>query len=173
MSSSFWTPVSVAKRAAELLAYTNSLRILDVGSGIGKFCIVGAAVTGATFAGIEHRRYLVRTARATAERLGVESARFFHGTFETVDVAKFDGLYFFNPFGENLWSEGHFDETVELSHDRFVADTERANTLLTRARIGTRVVTYHGFGGEMPSGYRRIVRERWYRDHLELWVKTR
>src|SRR5207248_1405117 len=138
----------------------------DVGSGSGKFCLIGAAATGARFTGIEHREKLVWTARTAAVRLGAEGARFLHGTFDSVDVSNFDGFYFFNPFGENLWSEEHFDETVELSHDRFTADIERAEMLLTRARVGTRVVTYHGFGGEMPSGYRRTLREPWYRDYL-------
>src|SRR6185437_914320 len=45
VSASFWTPVSVAVRAADLLVDDPSTRVLDIGSGVGKFCIVGAAFT--------------------------------------------------------------------------------------------------------------------------------
>jgi len=66
VSASFWTPVSVAARAARLLVRDASTRVLDIGSGAGKFCIVGAAVTGASFTGIEHRGHLVEVARVAA-----------------------------------------------------------------------------------------------------------
>ena len=32
-------------------------------------------------------------------------------------------------------------------------------TQLALARVGTRVVTYHGFGGEMPAGYEVVSRD--------------
>jgi SAM-dependent methyltransferase len=173
VSSSFWTPISVAIRAAQLLVHRASTRVLDVGSGAGKFCIVGAAVTGATFTGIEHREHLVETARDAAHRLGIDRVRFFHGTFDEIDMTNVDAVYFYNPFEENLWGcHGNLDDTVELSKDRFIADIGRAEKLLADARIGTRVVTYHGFGGEMPAGYRRALRERKHSGFLELWVKT-
>ena len=172
VSSLFWTPVSVAIRAAELLVKEPSTRVLDVGSGAGKFCIVGAATTGASFTGIEHRERLVRTARLAASRLGIDEARFIHGSFDTVNIESFDAIYLFNPFEENLWdSESHLDDTVELSDERFVADIDSAEALLARARVGTRVVTYHGFGGQMPSSYLRALRERRHTGYLDLWVK--
>lgn len=173
VSSSFWTPVAVATRAAELLVQSASTRVLDIGSGAGKFCIVGAAVTGARFTGIEHRQHLVQVARLAADRLGIDGACFVHGSFDTVDVASFDAVYLFNPFGENLWDTDDFlDDTVELSRERFMADIDHVERLLTEARVGTRVVTYHGFGGEMPFGYRLVLSEYRHSGDLELWVKT-
>jgi len=41
---------------------------------------------------------------------------------------------------------------------------------LAAARPGTRVVTYHGFGGEMPPGFERVRRDA---DELSLWIRTR
>jgi SAM-dependent methyltransferase len=162
----------VAIRAAELLVIDPATRVLDVGSGVGKFCIVGAAVTGARFTGIEQRGPLVQVARNTAERLGVAGASFVHGTFDAMRIEDFDAFYFFNPFQENVFSnDDRLDETVELCHERFIADVERAVSLLTCAAVGTRVVTYHGFGGEMPPTYRRMRRERRQTGYLELWIK--
>jgi hypothetical protein len=34
------------------------------------------------------------------------------------------------------------------------------------------VATYHGFGGELPPGFRLLVRERHNHGLLDLWVKT-
>ena len=172
VSATFWTPVAVAMRAAELLVASPASRILDVGSGVGKFCIVGASVTGATFAGIEQRAHLVRVAEWAAKRLAVDTAHFASGTFEAIDVRPFDGIYLFNPFEENRWRfHDQLDWTVELSERRFEEDVDRAERLLDRARIGTRVATYHGFGGEMPASYRHVHREPHRTGHLDLWVK--
>jgi len=42
---------------------------------------------------------------------------------------------------------------------------------LSIATQGTRVVTYHGFGGHMPRGFRLASREKAGSDELELWIK--
>jgi SAM-dependent methyltransferase len=173
ISSAFWTPVSVAQRAAELLVDSRSTRVLDVGSGVGKFCIVGAASTGATFVGIEHREHFVDVARDAAYRLGVRSAHFIHGTLDAVKASDFDAFYFFNPFEENLWGcHKHLDDTVRLSKERFFNDVKRAQQMLGDARAGTRVVTYHGFGGVMPRSYALCLQERFCSGSLNLWVKS-
>lgn len=172
VSSIFWTPVSVALRAAELLVVDCGTRVLDVGSGVGKFCVVGALATGASFTGIEQRGHLVDTAREAAKRLGAR-ATFIHGRLTNDSLQDIDALYFFNPFAENAFPpEDHLDHTVELSLDRALFDVELAERLLAGAKVGTRVVTYHGFGGDMPPTYTLQLTEKIRTDRLELWVKT-
>ena len=174
VSSSFWTPVSVAIRVAELLVvHGRKTRVLDVGAGVGKFCIIGAAVTGASFVGLEHRERFVKLAEDAAKRTGVTNARFIHGCLDEHVHTNVDAYYFYNPFEENLWANDmQLDRSVELSEQRFFSDIETAMTMLSRARTGTRVATYHGFGGIMPSGYRQVLREQCGSGHVELWVKT-
>jgi len=172
VSSQFWTPVSVAVRASELLVRNRKTRVLDVGAGVGKFCLVGAAVTGAAFVGLEHREHFVEMANDAARRLRVRTASFVHARLDKFSADDFDAYYFYNPFEENLWNDGtQLDRTVELSERRFFADVEIAMSMLARARTGTLVATYHGFGGVMPSGYQRVLREPCWSDHIELWVK--
>ena len=172
VSSSFWTPVSVAVRAADLLVHGKADRILDVGSGVGKFCIVGGASTAAAFVGVEHRSYFVSVAEEARRRVGVPSAEFIQGSFKDVDVKDFNGIYFFNPFEENLWcADTQLDHTVELSEARFHADIEAAKSMLERAHVGTRVVTYHGLGGDMPPSYELVLSEPIRTDKLDLWIK--
>jgi len=173
LSTPFWTPVTVARRAAGLLGGGPHKRILDIGAGPGKFCVVGALTTGASFVGVEHRAPLAVVARATAERFGASNARFIHGVFDALDPADYDGIYLFNPFEENLWDwTSHVDQSVQLSQRRFWADLAAAETFLARARSGTRVVTYHGFGSEPPNTYRLLLRERHGSGELELWEQT-
>lgn len=162
--------MEAAVRAAKLLADAPDARILDIGSGVGKFCIVAAATTGAHVTGVEHRDQLVAVARRAAQRVGVDVA-FRQGTFADCDAAHFDGVYLFNPFAENLCTpDDHIDATVELSEARYVRDIIAVVDFLHAARVGMRVVTYCGFGGDMPRGYVRVLRER-CAGTLELWVK--
>jgi SAM-dependent methyltransferase len=171
ISHMHWTPIEAAVRAARLLDCRPGARVLDIGSGVGKFCIVAAASTRARVLGIERRQGLVDVAERTAATFGVDVA-FVHGSFASHDPRAVDGVYLFNPFVENICcAEDRIDATVELSEARFVEDVAAVEEFLGAARTGTRVVTYCGFGGDMPSGYVRVLRER-CAGVLELWIKT-
>lgn len=171
-SSVHWTPVEVAMRAAKLLAPEPNATILDVGSGVGKFCIVAAAaLRRARVRGVEQRAHFVEAARQAARTIGV-SVEFDHGTVEGQDPSSVDGVYLFNPFAENLCTkEDHLDDTVELSEARYWRDIRVMEDFLRAARAGTRVVTYCGFGGSMPTSYRIVQRDR-CAGTLELWAKS-
>lgn len=171
LSPVHWTPVEVAVRVASLLAVKPEARILDVGSGAGKFCLVAAACKpAARLRGIERRAHLVEIAEASALELGV-AVEFSCGTIAEVDPSTVDGVYLFNPFAENLSPrEDHIDDTIELGEERFWHDTLAVEDFLRRARVGTRVVTYCGWGGAIPTGYDLVLRES-CAGTLELWEK--
>src|ERR1019366_3254689 len=64
VSRRFWTPVGVARRAAQLFRQAGARNVLDVGSGVGKFVFVAAASEPEVcFVGIDHRENLVEVAR--------------------------------------------------------------------------------------------------------------
>ena len=44
-----WTPLEVAKKAAAFLATSPDVKILDIGSGSGKFCLTAAHYHPLTF----------------------------------------------------------------------------------------------------------------------------
>jgi SAM-dependent methyltransferase len=172
-SSHFWTPVEVAEAAAAFLAPDPSVRVLDVGSGAGKFCIVGAATTGARFSGIEQRPHLVAVAKQASHALRVPRAEFTVGTIEGVNWSSYDAFYFFNPFEENIFQEqGCFDRTVVLSEERFWRDVGFMERVLARAALGTRIATFHGFGGRIPRSYDLVDQKYYDRGILRLWRKT-
>ena len=167
-----WTPLETARRAAELLAWREGARILDVGSGVGKFCLVGALTTDGVFVGVEQREQFVKVARAVARRGRVPRCLFLHGNLLELDWRGFDGLYLYNPFAENLPGHEPIDETVKRSVRKYRRYVRFIEELLAEAPAELRVVTYHGFGGEMPVGWSEAAYEWSGSGPLVLWRKT-
>lgn len=174
-SALHFTPVAVARRAVHLLAPEAGMRVLDVGSGTGKFCMVAAReFPHSAFVGIEIRPHLVKLARKLAARMGVENATFREGDAMDLDWTEFDAFYFYNPFGEQLHDKAFvLDRTMTLDPSRFLEYVTGARQRLAAARIGTRVVTYHSYGAPTPSGYDLMESHEIGTDRLELWVKHR
>jgi hypothetical protein len=169
-----WTPVSVASRVASLLTEAGAKEILDVGSGPGKVCIVGALSTNARFTGVEQRRRLVEEARVAALVVGAERARFVHANLVEFDCTPFDGFYFYNPFQEQMEPDDPcpIDDTVPRSpvlHRTYLATVLAA---LICAPVGTLVATFHGLGAPMPRQYRRLHSEHAGSGELALWVRV-
>ena len=173
VSSRFWTPIQVARKAAAILARGQG-SVLDVGAGVGKFCIIGALTSEARFHGLEHRRDLVDIANGVIAALGLsDRAHVFHGTLDDVDWKIHTSFYFCNPFEENIFpEERRYDDRVELSKTRFQEDTARVERELDRAPVGTRVVTFHGLGARVPATYRRVVEETHGNPLLHSWIKV-
>jgi len=172
LSERHWTPASVARRAATLLARSRDSHILDVGSGVGKFCIIGSLSTGARFAGIEQRSHLVDVARGTARWCGAARATFLAGDIRNVNWRGFDGLYLFNPFAEHLFGTAErIDGTVPLTRERYDDDVHFASCELRALTLGTRVALYHSFGTNVPSGFEWIHHERFGSGALDVWEK--
>lgn len=176
VSRRYWTPVSVAETAARWLVEANPTgRVIDVGSGAGKFCIVGALCTSGTFVGVEQRMWLVRAATSAAEAAGVAQRVSFRHERATADfLSTFSAFYLFNPFEENLYgAQDRLDATVELSRDRHDADIQLVERVLAASPEGTRVVTYHGFGGRLPGGFEIERSLPAGSDSIRLWVRRR
>src|SRR5204863_2649593 len=96
LSEQHWTPVTIAARASWLLTTAGATKILDVGSGVGKFCIVGALSTTAEFVGVERRAGLVDIARRAAATAGASRATFVHADIDAVSFDGYDGIYLYN-----------------------------------------------------------------------------
>ena len=106
-SSIHFTPVAVARRAARMLTPREGMRVLDVGAGAGKFCVVAAQeVPSCTFVGVELRPHLVHMARKVASRLAVDNATFLEGNALDLDWSAYDAFYFYNPFEEQILETG-------------------------------------------------------------------
>jgi SAM-dependent methyltransferase len=173
VSSVYWTPVRVARRAAQIFDDLGVSRVLDVGSGPGKFCVVaGARAPRISFVGIEQRTHLVAAAQSFAASVGATNVTFVHGDATCLPSAGFDGFYVFNSFAENSFSfDNQLDQTVELSHTRRISDVMRVERWLARRDVGTVLLTYHGLGGPIPGSYESVLVEAAGSAWLRVWRK--
>ncbi len=95
LARNHWTPLLVAEKAANFLAVEKGSRILDIGSGIGKFCLAAAYhKPGCFFIGIEQRKDLVDYAEASRQVTGLKNFSFIHANIIDVDFAGYDHFYF-------------------------------------------------------------------------------
>jgi SAM-dependent methyltransferase len=171
LSVRHWTPVKVARRAAEYLVREPGTRVLDIGCGPGKFCIVGALATSGKFTGVEQRKRLSDIARAAIEQATISNAEIIHGNVAEINFSNFDAFYLFNPFEENLETRLKIDASVNLSGELYETYTEHVARQLALAPLGTRVVTYCGSCEEVPLGYE--CRESSLGFGLKFWEKTK
>lgn len=171
LSETFWTPVAVARRAAELLITHPGARLLDVGSGAGKFCLVAGSRGEGIIHGIEQRLELVTLSRQIAADFDLK-LEFLHGNMLDLDWDGYDGIYLYNPFSEQTsgpWCQ--IDDTLSYSKETQGRYVQGVVGKLDGTRPGTRVATYFGFGGALPKSFRKIAYEHHDKGPLEVWVK--
>lgn len=173
-SQRHWTPASIASRAAKFLVTKPGTRVLDIGCGPGKFCIVGALSTPGHFTGVDQRQRLVQVARMALSRAKITNARFIQANIMEVDFSLYDAFYLFNPFAENLLAFDKIDDSVQLSSELYRHYTDYVARQLAVAPLGTRLATY--WNTEVPVGYSSIDTSQ--PDHFNLpdtvrfWKKT-
>jgi len=175
LSPKHWTPVGVAQKAVRLLmSRERPVRlVLDVGSGAGKLCIVGALTTGAVFVGVEQRRWLTEVATRAARRLRAEqSTCFLERDVLAMEWSRYDAVYLFNPFYEHIDEHARIDTRVEMGPELYAKSVLATRERLASLRSGARVVIYHGFGAALPEGFRLERHEKAGSDELELWVRA-
>ncbi|RUA29720.1 MAG: SAM-dependent methyltransferase [Bacteroidetes bacterium] len=166
-----WTPVKVAKIVANLLVDKAGIKVLDVGSGVGKFCIVGATLTEGIFTGIEQRKYLVDISNSLFDNYGLENARAIHANVTSIDFGFYDAFYFYNPFMENLCKSRRIDDIVTLSENHYTEYIIYVHSQLLNLPNGTKIVTYCSNGIKIPNSYKKIA--SYENELLDLWVKKR
>jgi SAM-dependent methyltransferase len=171
LSSLHFTPIAVAAEAAKLLVTTPETRVLDIGCGPGKFCLVAASLTNGRFTGVEQRSELVAAALRAANDLGLAEVEFIHGNVLDIAFAAYDAFYLFNPFEENMHYGHKIDSGVRFSAALFKRYTNHVSAQLGARPIGTRVVTYAGYADDIPACYH--CESAAFGDDLKLWIKER
>jgi SAM-dependent methyltransferase len=171
-TSTHFTPVDVAVEAAQFLCSGEwpNPKILDVGSGMGKFCLVaGAMFEQAHFTGVEQRKGLCDVADVLLEYSDLNNVGFLCGNIMNVRFADFQGVYLYNPFYEHLQPFSAIDESIELDADYYEIYCGYVRKQLQSMPKGTRVVTYFGGGDEIPLNY-DLVKQSFHND-LKCWQK--
>jgi len=169
-SSGHWTPLEVARSAADFLVPQKDVHILDIGSGIGKFCMAAANhKPDALFYGVEQRSDLVNYATYRSNELDLLNVFFINGNFTQIDFRQFDHFYFYNSFYENLKGTEKIDDTIEHSPALYNYYSRYLYKQLNEKPKGTRVATYHSTEEEMPACYYVVKTE--FNGLLKFWIK--
>jgi len=155
-SRSYFTPVQVAFEASLFLAYKKGCRVLDIGSGAGKFCILGSLFTDGTFTGLESRPDWRDASESVRMQFGLPRVEFKLGDVFNEDWSPYSGFYLFNPFNTPERVTIHKDE--EGNNRSMREGGERVLKKLESMPRGIRVATYHGLGTEMPDTFRELDR---------------
>ena len=153
LSDRHWTPVAVAKFAAEYLADKPYKKVLDIGSGAGKFCLVGAASTKGIFYGVEQRASLIKLSKKIAEKYDVTNVEFIHSNINKISFSDYEAFYFYNSFYENIDSSCSIDKTIVPEKELFYAYSKYVKEQLEQTPIGTRLVTYWSNWKEIPDSF--------------------
>jgi cyclopropane fatty-acyl-phospholipid synthase-like methyltransferase len=170
LSSMHWTPIDVAAKAAAHLTAGPGKHILDIGSGVGKFCITAAHYFPEHFFyGVEQRKALIDEAIIAQKATNTSNAEFIHGNFTTLDMDRFDHFYFYNSFSENIVHHKPIDNLVQTSAKIYEEYLSRFYELLEDKPAGTRLATFHCPDDYVPPAYKRL--KHLAGDTLGLWLK--
>lgn len=171
LSGKHWTPLSVSRKAASFLAAEKNSRILDIGSGVGKFCLSAACFSpDAFYTGIEQRKNLVEYADNAKKKLGLTNCAFIYGNFTQVNFREYDHFYFYNAFYENLTGTYKIDESIEYSGELFNYYNRYLFRQLDMKPAGTRLATFHSLEDEVPPAYHIVGTA--FDQLLKFWIKV-
>ncbi len=165
-----WTPLPIALEAARFLTETGNKVILDIGSGVGKFCLAGASCTpGSYYFGVEQRKSLVDHAELAKRQLGLKNAIFLHANFTQLDLRKFEHFYFYNTFYENLAGTDKIDDDIDYSRELYVYYSRYLLKQLQYTPGGTRLCTLCSSEDEVPPEFIQVGAR--FNEHLKFWVR--
>jgi len=165
-----WSPLPVIYKSVQFLAKKDGAKILDIGSGTGKFCLAGAYYKpSAFFYGVEQRQYLVTHAQAAREKLGRLHVKFIHKNFTQIDLKEFDGFYFYNPFFESIPGTDKIDDSIAYSPELYHYYSRYLLHQLEEMPAGTRVASYCSWDDEIPTCYRLVETD--IDNLLKFWEK--
>jgi SAM-dependent methyltransferase len=167
-----WTPLNIAKKAANFLAAEPHKKILDIGSGVGKFCLSAAYYKPNSFYyGVEQRENLIAFSEAAKNSLEIVNVSFIYGNFTQLNLSKFDHFYFYNSFYENLIDTAKIDDSIAYSGELYNYYNGYLFKQLEQLPRGTRLATFHGLlGNEIPTCFHIVGSEM--DNLLQYWVKV-
>ena len=170
ISKMHWTPIEIAKIATNWLATSSDTKILDIGSGVGKFCIVGSIISDAHFYGIEKRDDLVNESNRLKTKLNLDKINIINENIVNIDFKGFDSFYYFNPFCEQIAEYGLIDNNIKTSNIKYETYEDHVFNQLKKSKVGARLVTYCSQNFSPPPSF--MIKEMMFDGELTFWEKT-
>jgi len=166
-----WTPIQITQLVAQFLVTHTGVKVLDIGSGVGKFCLAGAYYKPhALFYGVEQRKDLVDHSENARDRLGLKNVHFIHSNITDLDFTQYDHFYFFNSFYENLMDKDKIDDNIPFSTFLFNFYHKQLYKKLKVLPAGTRIATFHCLDDKLPPEYHLV--DSSVHTLLKFWIKV-
>jgi SAM-dependent methyltransferase len=167
-----FTPIVVASKAAEILKQMKVERVLDIGSGSGKFCILTGIFNEMEVTGVEQRDFLGSAAKKAKNAFRLPNVNFVVGSAFDLSWKEFDCVYFYNPFCEQKTPERRMRNDVPMQESLYNTYLQLTHSRLREQKKGSKVMTYHGLGGAMPDEYSLSYQKAVGSDFLKVWIKN-
>ncbi|MFK7785397.1 MAG: methyltransferase domain-containing protein [Crocinitomicaceae bacterium] len=164
-----WTPLEVIKTAVRWLGTEGDNKILDIGSGVGKFCLIGAMNSTAQFAGVEIRKNLIDQATELRKELGLSNVKFIHSDIREIDFHEYTSFYFYNPFCEHMALSGGIDDQIQFDEEAFYTYQDFVEDQLKRTPKGTKLVKYCSPDFDISTDF--DLADMYFEGQLQLWIK--
>lgn len=172
LSSSQWTSISVLKEIAKNLDKYSIQEIYDLGSGVGKFCIISSLLAQTSVIGIEKRPDLLQISEELKRKFGAKNTKFILGDFLDLDFSNIGAVYCFNPLYETMSNKHNIDATQKKSALLFIQNIIQLKTKFLEMKKGSKIITYHGFGGIMPKEFQKLERIQLELGDMEIWERS-
>lgn len=171
-SSVHFSPIEVARWIALWIAPLDVRRFVDIGCGVGKLCLLMRILSNHEVCGIEQRPKLVKVANKIIRSNYFKNIHVIEKNMMDLKWIDFDIYYFFNPFQEHLFAGigGALDRDIEFDAKTYYEYTTEVFKQLNFAKRGKFLITYHGYGGEIPSRWRKLAEKRIDNGDLIFWV---
>lgn len=171
ISKIHWTPTKIIEIVIQWCVENNTAKILDIGSGVGKFCFVGALISNIKFTGVEKRKSLHKQAVSIQDKLNLKNINFINTNILNIDFTDYDTFYYFNPFFEQIYKLGRIDKSTRYQPVKFLIYQEYVYHELNKKEIGTKIITYCAPEFQLPDEY--TMKNMMFDGLLQLWIKEK
>lgn len=174
VSARHWSSAGIARRVAQWLEKGHpGKKIIDIGSGVGKFCVLLGLQSRLQIFGIEQRKMLHDVSLRLKETAALDQVTFLHGNMLDISWQTYDIYYFYNPFQEHIVNNGwsRIDHDLPFSSGLYGKYIDEIFRQLVWAEKGKVLITYHGYGGVVPSTWNIVHRAPVKNGELCMWEK--
>jgi SAM-dependent methyltransferase len=171
LSERHWTPIRIATIVSDFLCYEKGLKILDIGSGVGKFCLIGSSLKSeCDFYGVDFRKKFIDLSDNLKNTYRIKNVHFINKDILNFSLTDYNCIYFYNSFQERIDDTAVIDHQSELSFNLYRECAKYFFNQLMKMPIGTRLATYHTADFFVPGNYRLV--ETSLDKKLKLYIKS-
>ena len=169
ISDRHFSSIYVCQLAARFLSEQKQAKILDIGSGAGKFCIIGAmSNVNSNFTGIEYRGTLHEEAQKLKNQLQLSNCEFVNGNILDYQLQDFNSFYMFNPFLEQKDKSAII--AMDFNHQNEIDYLDYVLSELEKLPSGARLATYYIDKKLIPKSFSLIKSQ--VGNQLHFFIKT-